>query len=46
MSPGLRLLGAIAIILFLVVAGLLGGLQDLRMNIREDPALAVEVHAH
>ena len=45
MSPGLRLLGAIAIILFLVVAGLLGGLQDLRMNIREDPALAVEVHA-
>lgn len=45
MSPGLRLLGAIAIILFLVVAGLLGGLQDLRMNIREDPALAAEVHA-
>lgn len=45
MSPGLRLLGAIAIILFLVVAGLLGGLQDLRMNLREDPALAVEVHA-
>jgi len=45
MSPGLRLLGAIAIILFLIVAGLLGGLQDLRMNIREDPALAAEVHA-
>ncbi|MCH2100408.1 MAG: hypothetical protein MK209_00580 [Planctomycetes bacterium] len=45
MSPGLRLLGAIAIILFLIVAGLLGGLQDLRMSIREDPALAAEVHA-
>lgn len=44
MSPGLRLLGAVAIILFLLVAGLLGGLQDLRMNIREDPALAAEVH--
>lgn len=45
MSPGLRLLGAVAIILFLLLAGLLGGLQDLRMNIREDPALAAEVHA-
>lgn len=45
MSPGLRLLGAFAIIMFLIIAGLLGGLQDLRMNIRQDPALAAEVHA-
>lgn len=43
MSPGLRLLAAIAVICFLVLAGLLGGLQDLQPGFVEDPALAAEL---
>jgi hypothetical protein len=43
MKPGTRLLAAIAIILFLVVAGLLGGLQDLRRLHTQDPAASAEL---
>jgi hypothetical protein len=45
MSPGLRLVAACTVILFLVVAGLLGGLQDLNQQMRKDPVLAAEIHA-
>lgn len=44
MSPGLRLVAACTVILFLVVAGLLGGLQDLNQNLRKDPVFASELH--
>lgn len=43
MSSGLRLIAAIAIICFLVVAGLLGGLQDLQPGFVEDPVVAAEI---
>lgn len=43
MSPGLRLIAAIAIILFLVVAGLLGALQDLQNQFIKDPVFAEEL---
>jgi len=45
MSPGLRLVAACTVILFLVVAGLLGGLQDLNQQLRKDPVFASELHA-
>ena len=44
MSPGLRLVAACTVILFLVVAGLLGGLQDLNQTMRKDPVFAAELH--
>lgn len=44
MSPGLRLVAAITVILFLVVAGLLGGLQDLNQTMRKDPVFASALH--
>jgi len=43
MSPGLRVIAAIAIILFLVVAGLLGALQDLQGQFVRDPVFAAEL---
>jgi hypothetical protein len=45
MSSGLRLVAACTVILFLVVAGLLGGLQDLNQSMRKDPVFASELHA-
>ncbi len=45
MNPGLRVAICVVILLFLILGGLLGGLQDLGTSFIEDPERAAEIGA-